>query len=56
MNAPSTIKEFCYNAPEDYNSASAVILNYRKDFAQKNVNFRLPKLVSLVDYIPYSGK
>lgn len=52
MNTPSNIKNFCYNAPEGLNSISAVILNYRKDLDHKNVNFRLPKLISLVDYIP----
>ncbi len=52
MSTPSTIKEFCYNAPDNFCSSSAVILNYRKDFPKKNVNFRLPKLIKLVDYIP----
>lgn len=45
-------KEFCYNAPESYDSGTAIVLNYRKDFSTKNVNFRLPKLINCLNYIP----
>jgi len=44
---------FCYNAPEDYNNNDdAIILNYRKELQNKNVNFQLPRFVENVGFIP----